>query len=236
MLSSDLRRFARHLPLLVLAAVLAELAGTVVSPLVPQLLPGDAASSQIIERVVYGIVGTVVAGAMLSMWFGGRPLWVPEWVAALAAMTSSLLIGPWIIGLVPALRAPAVPVTPLVSVEDLAWMAGVILVLAPAELWIWRSASSTRVRAVYRSLWQATRGRRADDPDLVRLVNRGLARLRRQATSETAGLVSALEAWFDRWLASPDGISPQAAGPLIDGVTIEMTRLFGAPTTGGDAP
>jgi hypothetical protein len=221
---ADLRRFVRFLPVVLVAAVVAEIVGSA-----PSIVAASNDSMvALLQRVLYDALAAATAGSIMSIWFVGRPIAVPEWTLALVAATMSLVLGPRIQSLIGGWAYSSEIWGPL-GPTDIVWSVAILLLLAPGQFIIWRQYSDVRVRDTDRTLWRRTHQRTSADISLIGDVDRGCRLLRRQETERTSALVAALLAWFSLWARSPGGVPSEAGWPLVRQTDAEMRALFGDP-------
>jgi hypothetical protein len=215
-LRRDLRAFVAHAGVLVFVSVVASClalsAEAVAVAVIPALWGGGGP--------VYHAIAIPGAAAASSRRFGGRWLALDEWLGAAVAVGGAVL----------ATRA----VAPLESPDAAAVARSVLFLLAVQaavivlyEFAVWRAAAPSRVRATDQQLYRITRGQTSSEADLSRRVRSLLLLMSHQSTAATAPLHDALEAWYARWLAAPEGLSGPDAERLSDGIEAAMIIVYG---------
>jgi len=226
--SEDLRRFARRIPYVAAAAVLAGLAGAVATA-VFRAAAGPS-GSPVIERAVYVLVATVVAGPTVAWAYSARLWSIAESTVALLASASSLWVGPVLFSIARSAGLVGRSVADqdaLVSETNLVWMFAMFVVLLPLEYYVWSAYAIARVRETYTRVWQSTHGSTSADIGNRRIVLDGITALRRQETSGSSPLVAAVVDWYRAWLAHPEGVPHDIGIPLVERIDATMTGMFG---------
>jgi hypothetical protein len=217
----DLVRFARRAPAVVVAAVVAQLAGDLSTVVLRELIVGgDTSLIHLLERIASTGVGGLAGGPIIAFAFRGVAWSALEVGAVAASVILSFRIGPTLADLG----------EPILGLEarliDVYWVAAIIPVLAIAEFAIWRNQALRRIRETYAAMWRAATGTTSGNVAARSAVDHGLRRLRAQETEETAKVVTALQEKYGSWLASPSG---EIQERLIARVELEMLRLYGPP-------
>lgn len=231
----DLRAFARRWPVVLVAAIGAEAVGQAVAASVVDAL--GVADAGYPERLIMLVIGALAGGFALSCGFGARWLAYPELIVTAAGVWVSFYVGPilWDVG-DPALAGLLGPEWTSFRTGNLPahlpfWMAASVLVMTPAQWFVWRRVALRRVHESWERLVRSMREATAADRGAALAVRLEAARLRLASTGQTGRFVAALASWVRLWLASPAGPNGEQFARARTAILNAATDLFGSPTS-----
>jgi hypothetical protein len=228
---SDLGPFARRLPAIILAAVLAQLSGDLGTAVVRALTGmSGSGSSAIVERVLTVGFALALPTLILSHWFAPDRWSWPEAFVVASSTFLSFWSGPLLYGLGDLLFRV---LTGGGSIQlrgnygtSLFWAVGIAIVIAPAEYFVWTSSARARMRAVYSRIRKSTVDVDSSDPVRAARVRQYLTNVTRVETSETARLGGAMRTWYRIWLDHPEGTFDESFAEPADAVDREAEALY----------
>jgi len=230
---SDVHRFAGRLPVIVLAAVVAQFSGDIGSALFRALTGVNGlGSGGLLERLLVVAFALAPATLILSHWFGAKPWsWAEGAVVALSTLLS-FWTGPLLYALGNSLFMIVSGGHPISLrgnyLTSLFWAAGIAVAMAPAEYFVWSSSARMRMRAIYSRIRRQTSDLGSEDPRRAASVRRDLRRVSRVETSDTARLSAALRGWYALWLDHPEGTFDKAFAEPAAAVDREVEALYGS--------
>jgi hypothetical protein len=234
--SSNVPRFLTRMPAILVAALLAQIAGDAGTAAIRAATGISGLDSTAVAERLMAIALGIAPGTVVLAWWFARRRWSWAEAAVVAWATSfSFVTGPAIFAVANSIltavfgeawthieRGSIIVKTPF-------WALGIAVVMIPLEYFVWTSMSRDRTRTIFSAILRTTREGNSDNPERAGRVRSGMIALSQVQTDQTSRLVNATRIWTDGWLAHPEGLFGPPESNTSTAVDREAGALFGSP-------